>query len=312
MKSNLIKFEEPTITPAKVEWNKQGIMDKVQVIVDEYKDMIFTEKTLKSGKATCADLNKLKKNINDEAKRIDKLLTEDVKIFRGEIKEVIALIDKAYNPIKTQMSAFEQARHDEKAKKILKMIDDLIKNQGLRKEYSGDLIIQKSYLAKGSTLKSIKEELTEIATIAGDRQDEYDKNIKLVNEMIDTNNKSFDIILLPEQYLKMLQVKNVPEIMMEITKDAQAVVQKKKKEFEAAAARVEQQQKEWREQEILDQAAEVEEVITNDEIYDQAAEVAEVRAEVVIEKYEVEGTDIQLDKLEEYMSIHDIKFEVID
>ena len=73
MDKQLIVFQEPVLTPAKVEWDRQSIMDAVQVIVDEYKDLVFTEDNLKDAKNVCADLNKLKKSIDDEKKRIKKL-----------------------------------------------------------------------------------------------------------------------------------------------------------------------------------------------------------------------------------------------
>ena len=72
MDKNLIVFKEPVLTPAKVVWDRQGTIDKVQEVADEFKNLVLTELTLKDGKDTCRDLNKLKKLINDEAIKVDK------------------------------------------------------------------------------------------------------------------------------------------------------------------------------------------------------------------------------------------------
>jgi hypothetical protein len=286
MDNNLIVFEQPKLTPAKVEWDKQSLIDKIQMVVDEFDGLVLTESTLKDGKSTCADLNKLKASINDEAKRIDKLLSEDVKIFRAEIKEVIALIDNAYNPIKAQMDGFEQARQDEKRQKIQKMIDELIDEQGLVGEYAAELVIQKSYLNKSTSLKSIQEELTQIATAAGLTQDEYDKNIDLIEQMVKSNNDTFGVNLMSHQYIKLLAYKSVPEIMMEITKDAQlSVPVPVEKSVETLPVPAD---------------AYVEEGPTDGD------------DEIFLETYDVEGTERQLDLLQQFMEENDIKFKVVE
>ena len=284
--TDMIVLEEPKLTPAKVEWNKQGIMDQVQLVVDEFKDLVFTESTLKDGKSTCANLNKLKKSINDEAKRIDKILSEDVKIFRGEIKEVVALIDSAYNPIKSQMDGFEQARQDDKRKKVQKVIDGLISVEGLRTEYTDELIIQKSYLAKSASLKSITEELTQIANAAGIEQDEYDKNVDLIEQMVQSNNKTFGVTLVSKQYMKLLDQMSVPEIMMEITKDAQAAVV------------------------VLE--PEIDVVVVPDAPLHVIIEGPQSTDEIFVEVYEVDGTESQLDDLQNYMTSNGLKFKVVE
>jgi len=291
MNKNMIVFEEPKLTPAKVEWDKQSLMDNVQLVADEFAGLVLTEATLKDGKSTCAELNKLKKAINEKAKVVDKLLTEDVKIFRAEIKEVISLIDNTYNPIKSQMDGFEQARQDDKRVKVQKIIDDLIQEQGLESEYACELIITKSYLTKSTSLKSIQEELTQIAVAAGLSQDEYVKNTDLIEQMVKSNNTTFNVSLVASQYMKMLDLMSVPEIMMEITKDAQAAIPVVKEVVEP-----------------INMASEL--------IIEYAESVLEEGPtdsddEVFVETYDIEGTELQLDNLQNYMKSVGITFKVI-
>lgn len=286
MSNELIVLDDIKVIQAKVEWDRTGIMDTVRKIADEYKDLVFNEDSLKDAKDVCADLNKLKKRIDDEKKRLKKLLTEDVKIFEAEIKEVIQVIDEAYNPIKGQIDGFEQARQDEKRNKVQKIIDELIEEQGLREEYQTDMIVQSSYLNKSTSIKSIKDELTQIATAAGLAQDEYDKNVKLIEEMVTNNNNTFGVNLVASQYMKLLDTMSVPEIMMEITKDAQSAVPKE-------------------EPKTMNEY--VEQVNSK---YDESPDDGD--DEIFKEIYEVESTDCKLEALEQYMESNGIKFKVVE
>ena len=285
MSNELITFKDIKLTPAKIEWDSQGIMDKCQLIVDEYKNMVLTDETLKDGKSVCTDLNKLKKKVDDERKRVEKLATEDVNIFKAEVKQVIAKIDEAYVPVKGQIDGFEQARQDDKRKKVQKVIDQLIQDQGLRDEYSCELVIQRSYLTKNSSMKSITDELTQVATAAGLAQDDFDKNTDLIKQMVGSNNNTFGVTLVAHQYLKLLEYKSVPEIMMEITKDAQAAVP-------------------------VPAPVEVEEVIPVVVETPKAIKPYE-KSEMFLETYDVEGTEPQLDDVQRYMTSMGVEFTIV-
>ena len=175
--TEIIKFQKTELTPAQVKWDKEGIEEKLNIILETYTDLIFTKDTISDGKKTCAELNKLKTKLDDERKRVKKLLMEDVTIFEAEIKDLIKQINSVYDPIKSQLVNFENDREEKKKMQIGKLINKLLYKANLN--IPKDDLFEKRYLNKGITIKAITEEVEEKIDVLVKEQESYNQNKNL-------------------------------------------------------------------------------------------------------------------------------------
>lgn len=95
-----------TLTPATIDSN----LDRISAYVDERLALYAgskldpeNEEEVKGGRNACADLNKLKKPIEDERKRIKREYEAPIKAFEALVKEVTSKIDRARDEIKAQV-----------------------------------------------------------------------------------------------------------------------------------------------------------------------------------------------------------------
>lgn len=109
---------ERVAIPEKIAFNyeelKQELSDKVKM----YETLVYTDDQIKSAKADRADLNRLKKALNDERIRREKEYMQPFNVFKAQINEIISIIDKPVALIDKQIKEYEEQQRQEKKKKI--------------------------------------------------------------------------------------------------------------------------------------------------------------------------------------------------
>lgn len=112
-----LKIEQVAI-PEKIAFNyeelKQELSDKVKM----YETLVYTDDQIKNAKADRADLNRLKKALNDERIRREKEYMQPFNAFKAQINEIIGIIDKPVALIDKQVKEYEEQQRQEKKKKI--------------------------------------------------------------------------------------------------------------------------------------------------------------------------------------------------
>lgn len=112
-----LKIEQVAI-PEKIAFNyeelKQELSDKAKM----YETLVYTDDQIKSAKTDRADLNRLKKALNDERVRREKEYIQPFNVFKAQIDEIISIIDKPVALIDKQIKEYEEQRRQEKKKKI--------------------------------------------------------------------------------------------------------------------------------------------------------------------------------------------------
>lgn len=112
-----LKIEQVAI-PEKIAFNyeelKQELSDKVKM----YETLVYTDDQIKSAKTDRADLNRLKKALNDERIRREKEYMHPFNVFKSQINEIIGIINKPAELIDKQIKEYEEQQRQEKKKKI--------------------------------------------------------------------------------------------------------------------------------------------------------------------------------------------------
>lgn len=272
-------------SPATVNFNYDQISTQLDALLDKYKGLVFTEETATECRKTVAELRKGQKSLDDFRKATKKKLTESVTEFENQCKKLYAKFNDVLDPLVEQVDEFEEQRKEEKRKKIQLIIDELIEDQGLIEKFSNQLIIPDSYLTKSKTMKSIKEELTLAAENLGIQQDQEEANEELIKTNVKLANATHGVTLFDAAYISLLEYEDPETIIKKINEDAEGL----------------KNTKELKEKQELPKAP-TEPAIKSTPKEDE---------EIFVEKYEVEGTDNQLEALEEFMSARGLKWKVI-
>lgn len=138
--------------------------------LNKYNSLVVTENAIQDAKSDRANLNKLKKAINDEKIKLKKEAFDN---FENQCKDLVALIDEAVGNIDTQVKIFEQKAKDNKLMKLKDMwagkeIADIIEYEQIHNE---------KWLNASATEASIDKAMNEIV-------DKYNSDVNILNSFI--------------------------------------------------------------------------------------------------------------------------------
>ena len=103
MDFQIMKMQIPEIPEANFEELKKDLQEKVS----KYENMIYNDNEIAQAKKDRADLNKLKKAINDKRIAMEKEYMQPFNEFKAKVNEILALLDKPILAIDTQVKNYE-------------------------------------------------------------------------------------------------------------------------------------------------------------------------------------------------------------
>lgn len=146
--------------PAEIAFNYEELKAELSEKVKHYEAMIYDDTQIKEAKADRANLNRLKKALNDERIKREKEYMAPFNEFKTKINEIIAIIDKPVALIDRQVKEFEEQQKNKKAEEIQTWFDNNREELGapewLRLKNIGDT----KWLNASASLKSVQEEIT--------------------------------------------------------------------------------------------------------------------------------------------------------
>ena len=151
-----LKISRPPI-PSPVEWNYSELREQLGIALNDYKNKIYTPETIEIARKDRTNLNKLKKAINDERLKREREYLEPFNTFKGQTKEIIAMIDEVADDIGAKLDVFEVERVNQKRAEIKTLFDELNTFDWL----TFDRVLEDKWLNKTTTLSRVKLELKE-------------------------------------------------------------------------------------------------------------------------------------------------------
>lgn len=140
---------------------KQELIEKVSL----YKAIVYTEDNIKTMKEDKANLNKLKKALNDERIRREKEYMKPFNEFKNKINELISIIDEPVSIIGTQLMKYEEELKAKKGEEIDKLFDSIEFPDFVELE----MLFDRRWFNSSTSLKKIREELeSELSRINDD------------------------------------------------------------------------------------------------------------------------------------------------
>ena len=125
-----LRIKEIT-TPQKIEFNYEELKQEIAEKVEKYTNLVYTDQDIKLAKSDKANLNKVKKALNDERIRREKEYMKPFNEFKAQINEIISIIDKPIAIIDKQVKEAEEQKKQEKAIAIEQLFEKMEKPEWL-------------------------------------------------------------------------------------------------------------------------------------------------------------------------------------
>lgn len=148
--------------PGVIKMNSAELESQLSKKMAEYKDKEFSEETKQDGKKDLASLRKLKKSVADRDREVKQQFMKPYDDFHVGVLRLVGLIDEPIGLIDGQIKEIEERRIQERRKDIQETyastVDDDIKDY-----IPLEVIYGSKWTNAGTTMKSIREEIEEIA-----------------------------------------------------------------------------------------------------------------------------------------------------
>lgn len=118
-----LKINEVVI-PEKITFNYEELKQEIAEKVKTYEVLVYDDTQIKLAKTDKANLNKLKKALNDERIRREREYMAPFNEFKAQINEIISIIDKPVAVIDKQVKAFDEKKKQEKLEAIKKLYEE--------------------------------------------------------------------------------------------------------------------------------------------------------------------------------------------
>lgn len=141
--------------PDAIRFNFEELKTAITEKTEQYTKIVYTDENIKAAKEDRADLNRLKKALNDERIRRQKEYMGPFDEFKRQIDEIIGIIDKPVQSIDKQVKEFEAIKQDEKRMNI----EDMFKNMLFPDFVKIDALWIPKWANASYSMKQIEEEL---------------------------------------------------------------------------------------------------------------------------------------------------------
>ncbi len=139
--------------PEQILFNYEELKQELTEKVSMYETLVYTDAQIKEAKEDRANLNKLKKALNDERIRREKEYMEPFNDFKSKINEIISIIDRPVAVIDRQVKEYEEKQKQDKMDEIKNFWNSCDVPEGLVFEK----IFDSKWLNATVSMKSIHE-----------------------------------------------------------------------------------------------------------------------------------------------------------
>jgi len=293
------------VAAAEINWNGAEIKASLNVALEDYRNMVVTEETLKGSKKVMADLNKQAKVLDDFRKSTVKKLNPDIKQFESEAKELVSMIKEARTTINDQVETFIIKQREEKKELVKCAINSVLEENKLlgielKEKYLVQIELKDQYLNSSMTINKVTEDLkVQFNSLLQDQNMEQQK-IDTIKVIVDAFNGklTFKFTANEFDYLLDNDIATISSVVNEkvqnrlaeqeaelerIKKEQEAAIEQAKKEAEEKAAREAQAEADRVEREKLEAERKHQEELRQIEIAKQEAiDKAEAEKQAVL------------------------------
>ena len=205
-------IQQPKSFITNIVWNKDEIKSFIEQKLKDYKNVVYTEDTIKDAKADRAYLNKMKKSISARRIEVKNAILAPYNEFEDGVKEILAPIDEAITEIDATIKGAEAQKKKERREALEKHYETY--DQDFRSMVGFDRLLNDKMLLASKTEKKAISEL-----------DEAKQKIQKILADLDTLKMSVeeqDMVYAQERYLATFDVAEVIREMHELSERRKA------------------------------------------------------------------------------------------
>lgn len=143
--------------PGKISFNYEELKQQIQTRAADYASLVYTDDQIANAKKDRADLNRLKKALNDERIRQEKEFLQPFNEFKSQVKELCDIIDVATTSVDKQVKEFEDQKKAEKLNAIEEYWHSVLAADKIPAAMSFRMIFESKWLNASVSMKSIQE-----------------------------------------------------------------------------------------------------------------------------------------------------------
>lgn len=143
--------------PGKISFNYEELKQQIQTRAADYASLVYTDDQISNAKKDRADLNRLKKALNDERIRQEKEFLQPFNEFKSQVKELCDIIDVATTSVDKQVKEFEDQKKAEKLNAIEEYWHSVLAADKIPAAMSFRMIFESKWLNASVSMKSIQE-----------------------------------------------------------------------------------------------------------------------------------------------------------
>lgn len=151
-----LKVKEVSI-PKNITFNYEELKQELTDKVSMYESLVYTDENIKEAKADRANLNKLKKALNDERIRREKEYMQPFNDFKSKINEIISIIDKPVQLIDKQIKTYDEKLKADKENEIMEYWKSEVGADHIPNGMTIDAIFDTKWLNASVSMKVVKE-----------------------------------------------------------------------------------------------------------------------------------------------------------
>jgi len=165
------------------DWNFEEIKGQLSLILDEYRNIVYTDDTIKEAKEDKAKMAKAKKIIEDRRKEFKKKCLQPYDAVEPQIKELTDMLEEQRKIIDATVKDYEDRRKAEKKAEIKAYYDKKAGELGALADTVFSGIFQENWTNKSTPKAKYQEE---IVTAIGQAKADMDRLRGLQTPFIDT------------------------------------------------------------------------------------------------------------------------------
>lgn len=282
-----ILIEKETLPVIKI--NFEDLKSELTETLQKYNNIVVTEQSLSGCKSTQKELAGLRIKIDNYRKDKKKELSAPIVVFEEQCKELVALIEKAEQPIKDGIKVFDDKKKDGKRELAIKVISKVVEETGLFAKYAQKLDVLERYCNLTATELDIRNDVEARAMALRVEQDRELELIEIIKSTIDSENEKI------KSKMSLVDFQRVMDMGMPTTQVITEIKARAQKIY--AAENIKEELKEEVKQEVVEIKEEPKEPIIQQKYF---------------AVYKIIGTERELLSLSAYIKSEMLEYSVIE
>lgn len=164
-------------------WNFADVKKTIEINIKKYVGLVVTDENLKDMEAAQKEIASIRTKVDDFRKAVKKEMEKPYKVFEGEIKELLQLIEKAETPLKKQTLQYEQERILAKEVELNKFAQATALNLGIRNNYF-NFAVQSSWTNRTAKDPAVRKEIVGLIEAMLDAQRRDDELAEMEKQRV--------------------------------------------------------------------------------------------------------------------------------